>query len=501
MKVSRLCALITAGTLTLSFGSTSPAQERRLPGTQGEPVRTGPRDLAQPDSVAPVRDAGALLKGAEDPDPRLNVLAGVAWTPGLPGGGGGSGGPWEPAVADQYTVGDALPCLDQGTSCQLFGMSPRGRWLLGNSPLGPDGPQPCPESQELVTQRDRAAVVWELESHGYLMGTVQLPDPVGVAAGKRSSRAIGSNGRTLVVGSSFLRWATEDCSDPVNAHSSQAVAWQRQADGSWEQFALPTGTGAPEVGHAHAVNASGWIVGSLSVGPLDWPDFERTGAVVWLPDPAAPAGLRPEWLPTPPDADYAHATGVNDAGLVVGSAWFLQGTPDSFVRAVAWRRDLFGSWNCTLLDTLGGDNGALVLASLTSDGRVFGRSDTGIMEQERPNDPVTERVHAAEWELDWISGTWMGPRDLGTLGGYFSGASSAVGSELVVGTSTIDPRDRNSDRAVAWGAGDAVQLDTVTEGNWTFTDALFALPGGGIVVSGFEGRNGPTQDVILHPIE
>ena len=499
-QLPAITSLFLAGALVTSPGL-GHADERRA-----DLAGTLPLDRVQGDEGHPRDRTGADLarrsRGADmSRNPRLNLLAGVSWTPGLPGGGGGSGGPWEPAVAPSYTVGDALPCLEDGVACTPFGSSRNGRWIVGSSRLSAQGLSPCPdETGERPSYSHVSAVLWELDSAGVVVGIEELPNPLGIAAGKPDAIALATDGRSLIVGRSFLRWKSDDCTHrDANVAQLQPVAWERQPDESWRQVELPHDTVDAEPGGATAASFSGWIAGYLGFGSGAEPETVVPGPVVWIPGSRAGSGRRLERLPTPPDADHARARMINEAGVISGIAEY--GLAGGAVRraAVVWRRDLFGNWNYTELDTLGGEDAEP--NHLTDDGRLLGCSDTGILDRERPSDELVERVHAAEWQLDWTSGTWMGPEDHGTIGGYESLAESAAGSRLVVGSSTIDPRDATSDRAVAWGPDGALQLDTATQGSWTFTHAPLALPNGCIIVNGFEGRNGAEQYFVLQPVD
>lgn len=495
MTERRRCSLVLSAVLLGAFALTASAQERRLSAETRDLARTRPLDRLHGDGFTPLHGtSGGLL----DSDGRRmgSPLPGVAWTPGLPGGGGGSGGPWEPAVADSYSVGTVLPCLPGGDSCELYDASRLGRFLVGYSHDGGQDAHPCREYDgEPMVQPRVHGVVWELDASSGLQELHDLPNPV-PAGGRTWAVAHAASDSGLIVGNAFLEWI--GCDDGELGWSlSRPVAWSREPDGSWVQHDLPTGTDHSGAGDARGVNTDGSIVGFLDVDDDGDGETERA-AVAWIPDSSETTGWRLEWLPAPDGVGASQASLVNDAGTIAGFSYTTTADGSLEVSPLAWQRSRFGRWLVAELPTLGGD--AATAELLTEDGVLVGRSSTGVIEPGPGSTPDTEQQHATRWVSDAMSGTWFPPEDLGTLTGPRSWAFGQAGQGLVVGRSNFDARQPTEFRAVAWDEGVPVQLDAITVGRWTFDEAWEVLPSGRIVVRGFEGNSGPmTQLMILEP--
>jgi len=196
-------------------------------------------------------------------------------------------------------------------------------------------------------------------------------------------------------------------------------------------------------------------------------------AAVVLTSAAAPAHAsataRAVDLGVLPGGDRSHATGVNDAGVVVGHS--STGVGDSPLRAVSWTPD----GRITDLGTLPGDV-ASTASGITDSGVVYGHSSA---------------EGGPQRAVRWVDGVI---EHLPPLPGHVETRARAINeSGTVVGVSV--GTDRDDQHAVAWDrSGRVVRLAELPGDRLSQASDVNSA---GLVV-GYSGRGGP--DPGLHPV-
>ena len=481
----RFGRLVGIGTLLLS--SVDPAlagdASRRYDGREvlEERERPNPRDLED------LRDGtGARL--AQENDPRLRVAAGIAWTPGLPGGGGGSGGPVPYSASHRVTT--QLPCLNGETDCSAEALSDSGRFVAGHSKVGTGVRNEC-------THDERHAVAWELDDEAALVHVHELPFEV-PAGGGDVAWAHDVNDLGEVVGHVFFRWTDETC----NSRQTKPASWKRDPTGAWTRADLPDRFGRTSAGEALAINNRGWILG-YTLLDLDADGVgENSEIVVWIPSPVEPSGYRVETLPGVIEDGWLahpwHLVGLSDQGTAVGRASREEADGSVPYRAVAWDRDAFGRWQGTELGTLGGQSSEPW--GMGPDASVVGEADTGIIERHRGGE--VERTHAARWVRDRLSGTWLAPIDLGTIDGAYARGIASDGPRFIVADSTVSPNDTADKYAAIWlDEGPFERLDDrLLDGSWVLRRVIDVSESDWILAQHWRNSGDPTDEVIVVPV-
>ena len=238
-------------------------------------------------------------------------------------------------------------------------------------------------------------------------------------------------------------------------------AWPAAAEGP-TTITLPTpgNFGAGALG----VNPAGVAVGRYSGSGF----FEH--AVVWTP--AGHGGYAATDL-NPAGASDSEADAVNPAGLIVGWAQLVQGTPE------VWKPSGRGGYTALSLSVPAGLVGRA--AAINARGVIAGWF----------GDALGGPQHPAVWRPNELGG-YGPPEDLGAPVGYPSAVANGINSAgAVVGTASTGAGMSEQNRAVVWArggdeAGPAIVLGPLPQG--TLSGAVGISAAG--VVAGFSDGTG-----------
>jgi len=283
MTNRRRCSLILSAVLLGAFALTAGAQERRLTSEPRDLARTRPVDRLHADGFTPLHGtSGGLL----DPDDRRtgSPLPGVAWTPGLPGGGGGSGGDQDfHGQNSGYTV-EVLPGYGPDDLGTALGIAEGRQWISG---FAWDGCSMLP-------------TVWEREPGDWVPHALPGLDP----AYSGYAEAVSSSGMAIGYVSPCL----------PDAFQPWPVIWTPTDPGEWTVEALPALHADDTWGVARGMSFVPGV-GQVIVGTVARTSAtdETERAVLWH-------GEAGSWTALDLGALHSHseATSVNRRGVVLG---------------------------------------------------------------------------------------------------------------------------------------------------------------------------------------